>query len=399
MLSDLSSPKNNDKKYKCYKVSDVAGYFEDDDNISIVSGDSSLDSLASNETGSSRSTRASSVHSLHSSETGSSRSSSVRSVQIVGSDSDSSSCYSNESGPVRRSGRNTPVRDFDDSSSCHSNESESVQRSENTPTKRNTPTRAAKSRNSPARNSPTKTTPKANLFNVKPASAKKDVFVENKDILRVKSIEDDNVRKSIKDKVEENVSKTPDRKRGSAKTDEEEIISVKKCKTEPRRKSLQPQIVVRKSPRTEVKVRRAQSVRIKRVGNEFKSFRDQTPDSSGPRTRTRLSEKFENCKKAEEIKNSGREAFTEITNKQSSGRLTRSNQSPAKQKPSPARSKRSPARNKTPDKSNQSPTRTNQSLVKNKQPSANKKTPVKSSQSPAVSANGKSPKPRSSRRK
>ena len=337
----------------------------------MISGDSSLDSL---ETGSSVSS--------------SSKASSLRSVQIIGSDSESSSCYSNESGRVTRSGRSTPVRDFDDSSGCHSNDSEAIQGRENTPTKRNTPTRAAKSRNSPAKNTPTKTTPKANLFNVKVSSAKKDVLVENKDILRVKGIEDDNIRKNRKD-TEENLSKTPDRKRGSLNSDEDGFSGVKKCKTEPRRKSLQPQVVVRKSQRTEVKVRRAQSVRIKRVGNEYQSFRDQTPDSSGPRTRTRLSEKFENCDKAKVIRRSGREAFTEITNKQS----------PASRKPSQSRSNQSPARNKTPVKSisNQSHARTSQS--RSKPESASKKLPVKSSQSPAVSGSGKSPKTRVSRRK
>ena len=344
----------------------------------MISGDSSLDSL---ETGSSVSS--------------SSKASSLRSVQIIGSDSESSSCYSNESGRVTRSGRSTPVRDFDDSSSCHSNDNETVQGIENTPTKRNTPTRAAKSRNSPARNTPTKTTPKANLFNVKVSSAKKDVLVENKDILRVKGIEDDHVRKNRKD-TEENLSKTPDRKRGSLNSDEFGFSSVKKCKTEPRRKSLQPQVVIRKSPRTEVKVRRAQSVRIKRVGNQYQSFRDQTPDSSGPRTRTRLSEKFENCDKAKVIRRSGREAFTEITNKQSP---VRTNQSPATRKQSQSKSKQSPVRSKTPVKSisNQSPARTSQ--LKSKPVSASKKLPVKSSQSPAVSGSGKSPKTRASRRK
>ena len=358
MFSDLSSPKYN-KKYACYKVSDVAEYFEDDDSLSIISGDSSLDGI-----------------SLHSNETGSSRHSG-RSVTSIVSNSDSASCYSNESGSVRRSGRNTPTRDLNDSASCHSDKTESLQGGENTPTKRNTPTRAARSRNSPARNTPTKNTPKANLFNVKVTSAKKDVLMENKEILRVKNIDHDNVRKSAADKGEESATKTPDRKRGTFNSDHEEVISVKKCRTEPRRKSLQPQIAARKSPRTETKVRRAQSVRIKRVGNEYQSFRDQTPDSSGPRTRTRLSEKFENCKKADEIKRSGREAFTVITNKQSP---SRSKQSPVRRKQSLARGKQSPARNK------QSPARSKQS-------------PARSKQSPAMSANGKSPKLRSTRRK
>lgn len=294
-ISDLSSPKFTNKKYPWLNASDVAHLFEDDDSISVTSGDSSLDSLSvrSCETGQSMS----SIHSGRSSH------------------SDSVSCLSIESGPVR-SGRTTPrsatpTKCVSNSAGSHSTQNESLQ---------NSPARNTRARNSPARKTPTKNTLSRNILEDEEASKsscssakKSETLVENKDLNRVKNTNDDIVQKRLADKG----AKTPERKRNQVTPSQEEVLSVKKCRTEPRRKSLQPQVVLRKSPKTEVKVRRAQSVRIKRFGNEYQSFRDQTPDSSGPKTRTRLSDRFQHCTKVEEIKRSGREAFTVITNRQS----------------------------------------------------------------------------------
>lgn len=92
-----------------------------------------------------------------------------------------------------------------------------------------------------------------------------------------------------------------------------------KSRTEPRRLSLAVcQDLTKDVPKTEGKVRRVQSVRIKRLGSVYQSFRNTTPDSEGQAVRTRLSDKFTGIKNADDLRKSGREVFTEMTNIKSS---------------------------------------------------------------------------------
>ncbi|WAR24455.1 ORC1-like protein [Mya arenaria] len=91
----------------------------------------------------------------------------------------------------------------------------------------------------------------------------------------------------------------------AADVDDDDIIQrVKQPRTEPRRRSLA--VLEEKKPepaKSERKVRRVQSVRLKRVGEEYQSFRNPTPDSEGRRVRSRLSDR-----------QSSRQAFAEVTN-------------------------------------------------------------------------------------
>ncbi|KAL4236627.1 Origin recognition complex [Mactra antiquata] len=130
------------------------------------------------------------------------------------------------------------------------------------------------------------------------------------------SVKDDN-----KEKNETNTRKrstpcyTPQK---SNIQDSDDFSLTKKCKTEPRRKSLAvcQQTVEKPVPKTEVKVRRVQSVRIKKLGNKYQSYRNPTPDSA-PRVRSRLSERFTTLKDTSEIKLRKDEAFTNVTNTRS----------------------------------------------------------------------------------
>ena len=200
-----------------------------------------------------------------------------------------------------------------DSVSCRSGESETLRRS---------------ARNTPTRNSLANKQTDKPIFNRKQDNNSEG----DEEIYRVKRSEigdnslkvNINVRRLFRtgkngEELETLETKTPERKRtANLDSDRELNVSVKKCRTEPRRKSLtvlQQETTIRSSPISDRKVRRAQSVLVKKVGNQYQSFRNPTPDSEGRKTRTRLSEKFEICKKTEEIKRSGREAFTMITNK------------------------------------------------------------------------------------
>lgn len=102
------------------------------------------------------------------------------------------------------------------------------------------------------------------------------------------------------------------------KSEKEETLK-EKSQTEPRRLSLAVcQDLSKDAPKTEGKVRRVQSVRIKRLGGVYQSSRITTPDSEGRAARTRLSDKFMGIKDADDLRKSGREVFTEMTNIKSS---------------------------------------------------------------------------------
>ena len=212
------------------------------------------------------------------------------SISVISEDttvSDNFSTHSSESETRRRSARNTPVRNI--LSNSETNRNSSSQRREND----------------------IKTEQES--YRVK----KRDIGDKS---LKVNVTRLQRIDNSIE--FDTLGVKTPDRKRASRlDSNHEQSASVKKCRTEPRRKSLAilPQeTAVRQSPRSDRKVRRAQSVLLKKVGSQYQSFRNPTPDSEGRKTRTRLSEKFETCEKTEEVRRSAREAFNVITNKQDS---------------------------------------------------------------------------------
>ena len=72
--------------------------------------------------------------------------------------------------------------------------------------------------------------------------------------------------------------------------DDDEIIErVKKCRTDPRRRSIATVEERKPEAKSERKVRRVQSVRLKRIGEEYQSFRNPTPDSEGRKVRSRYS--------------------------------------------------------------------------------------------------------------
>ncbi|XP_045159455.2 origin recognition complex subunit 1-like [Mercenaria mercenaria] len=101
----------------------------------------------------------------------------------------------------------------------------------------------------------------------------------------------------------------------SVKSESVEYLE-KRSMTEPRRKSLAAceDLTQKEPPKTEGKVRRVQSVRIKRLGSVYQSFRSRTPDSEGRVVRARLTDKFMEKKVGEDLRKSGRGVFTEMTN-------------------------------------------------------------------------------------
>ncbi|XP_052778010.1 uncharacterized protein LOC128215360 [Mya arenaria] len=102
----------------------------------------------------------------------------------------------------------------------------------------------------------------------------------------------------------------------AADVDDDDIIQrVKQPRTEPRRRSLAVLEEKKSEPaKSERKVRRVQSVRLKRVGEEYQSFRNPTPDSEGRRVRSRLSDRFTGLKEIDDLRQSSRQAFAEVTN-------------------------------------------------------------------------------------
>lgn len=112
---------------------------------------------------------------------------------------------------------------------------------------------------------------------------------------------------------------TPTRSQARSNLDDDDYIEkVKKCRTEPRRRSLAVCAVNKQDePKSERKVRRVQSVRLKRNGDEYQAFRDPTPNSDGKKVRSRLSDKFTNIREAEGLRKSGRQVFSDVSNSKS----------------------------------------------------------------------------------
>ena len=211
--ADVLSPKLKNRSYPWYKTEDVTKMLADDDNLS------------------------------------------------VSSDSTFSSEISGQSGPVRRSQRNTPVRDIlQESKTGNDRKSDSGKR--------------------------------------------------KNDEKRIDGLSEKKINKSSeKEKNQFDLKSTPTKDSSNVFN-----LKLKRCRTDPRRKSIAgSKLEDRKLvPQTEVKVKRTQSVLLKKIGNEYKSFRNPTPDSEGRRTRTCL--KFTEIKNVNDIKNAGRQAFSQLSN-------------------------------------------------------------------------------------
>lgn len=247
--------------------------------------------------------------------------------------SDSSSCsnvttITISSTSSRRSTRSTPVRDVPPDDVCQSSTPTKyvVKGVSSTPTKptikygvkgqSSTPSKAR----TPSKVSPTSGSISPNKFVIKgksmsPRSVMSSVNVSCSD--RVESPR--RTRTNVVVSAACSSRTTP--KRLQTNLVESDVVLTKRCRTEPKQKrgTMSLESPSKLAPKTETKLRRVQSVKITKLGNEYKSFRSNTPDSEGRNMRSRLLDKFTEIKVADDLRRSGRRAFTVVTNTQSPG--------------------------------------------------------------------------------
>lgn len=246
--------------------------------------------------------------------------------------SDSSSCsnvttITISSTSSRRSTRSTPVRDVlpDDVRQSSTPTKYVVKGVSNTPTKptvnyavkgqSSTPSKAR----TPSKVNPNKSSPSESI------SPNKYV-IKGRSVMSCESVScSDRAESPRRNRTNVVVSETcrskTTPKRSQTNLEESDIVLTKRCRTEPKQKcvTMSRESPSKRAPKTEMKLRRVQSVKIKKLGNEYTSFRSNTPDSEGRNMRTRLSDKFTEIKVADDLRRSGRTAFTVVTNTRSPG--------------------------------------------------------------------------------
>lgn len=260
-MADLHSPKFQNKNYPWLKADDVTRMIEDDE-LSLISNSSTSTDFGSTTTN---------------------------------MDSSSSESNSRSVASEKRNGRYTPVR--------------------GSLTKKATPVKNSSNDNRKTSNdvmTPSKTvigTPRSSQTTSPLKRKINDLQMSNRTPTR---------SQRLAGYADGPAPKTPTGSRLSNLDDDEIVDRVKRCRTEPRRRSLAVCIENKiEAPKSERKVRRVQSVRLKRIGEEYQAFRDPTPNSEGKKVRSRLSDKFTDIKEVDGVRRSGRQVFSDVSNSKS----------------------------------------------------------------------------------